>query len=207
MKIPYSKVKELRMDEPVFFRIRARELCEAVRSLSDNTELRSLAKELDSILQKEGETKEDTSYNPKEVMTILEDVRDLLGKQWHSEALKYIEDVLAFNPELGRRMDPLPYLGAFESAFRTACRKHNVIAGFVIVEKHHDKAENKEYVKLHTGGHHIADAVLSYHLRPLADKLGKDINPQKPYLEVMDIERRHSFNVEAKPIIAKSKKI
>jgi len=108
-------------------------------------------------------------------------------------AIKYIEDFVANDDALGRVMDQFPYIGAFEQSFKTAMRKHNLIAGFVVVELI-KKADNTYDYKMITGGHHVADAVLAFHLRPLAEKLGKDIGPKRDYLEIADIVRRGSLN-------------
>ena len=133
-----------------------------------------------------------------DVLHALKDVRDMLAKGWHEEAIKYIEDLLSFDPNLGHRMTSLPHIGAFESAFMTAARKHGVIAAFVVIEKTLDKAQNKELYKMYTGGNHIADSILSYHIRPLSatlakGNLAKNINPPSPYLEVSDLKRRKAF--------------
>lgn len=133
-----------------------------------------------------------------DVMEVLRNTRDLLTKGWHEEAVKYIEDILDFDPNLGVRMSPLAHIGAFESAFMTAARKHNVIAAFVVIERTLDPVSNKELYKMYTGGNHIADSILSYHLRPLITtlaqgKLANQVNPPKPYLEIGDLKRRKAF--------------
>lgn len=134
---------------------------------------------------------------PIDVLHALKDVRDMLAKGWSEEALKYIEDLLAFDPTLGQRMTPLGHVGAFESSFMTAARKHGVIAAFVVIERSMNLAQNKEKYKMHTGGHHIADAILSYHLQPLAKRLASsdsnDLNPEKSYLEIIEMRRRKPF--------------
>jgi hypothetical protein len=130
---------------------------------------------------------------PNQEMLALENVRDLLGKGQTELAIKYIDGIVNKDEALGALMTQFPYVGAFESSFKTAMRKHNVIAGFVIVEPM-KKADNSYTYRMITGGHHIADAVLSYHLRPLADSLGKDIGPKKDFTEVVDIVRRAALN-------------
>jgi hypothetical protein len=130
---------------------------------------------------------------PQQEFKALENVRDLLGKGMVPLAIKYIEDFVANDDALGKIMDQFPYLGAFEQSFKTAMRKHNLIAGFVVVELI-KKPDNTYSYKMITGGHHIADAVLAFHLRPLAEKLGKDIGPKRDYLEIADIVRRGALN-------------
>lgn len=131
----------------------------------------------------------------QEVNAALHELRDILSKGWNEEALKYVEGLLKDDPSLGRPMQQLPYIAAFEQAFKTACRKHNVVAAFVIIESE-DVGDNKKKYKLLTGGMHVADAILSYHLKPLAESLGQDLNPQKAFLNIEKIEQRNPVHTK-----------
>jgi hypothetical protein len=126
---------------------------------------------------------------PNQEFLHLEAVRDLLGKGDIPLAIKYIEATVNNDEALGRIMTQLPYVGAFEQAFKTAMRKHNVVAGFVITEPIR-QPDNKYTYRMITGGHPVADAAISYHLKPLADKLGVNIGPQKDFLEITELVRR-----------------
>ncbi len=124
------------------------------------------------------------------VTQALVDVRDLLAKGWKDEALNFVEDLLANHPTLGRRMEQVAHVKSFEDSFATACRKHNVIAGFVVLEKVLDTEGKRRMVKMITGGHQLADAVIAYHLRGLQASLGVDPNPMKSYMNIGEIVRR-----------------
>jgi hypothetical protein len=127
---------------------------------------------------------------------LMQNVKDLLLKGWHQEALDYVNEVLGGCEKIGLQA-VAPYLGSFDSAFRTACRKNNVIAAYVALEITPNPADNTRSYKMITGGHHIADAVISYHLRPMKENLGIDTEVKKPYLEVLDVERRKAFNPDS----------
>jgi hypothetical protein len=135
---------------------------------------------------------------------VLAELRDMVGKGWTDVASKYVEDILSGHASLGVPMKPFPYVGAFEQSFLTAARKHNVIAAFVVVEvsKANDPEDpGKMNYKLITGGHHIADQILSFHLRPLANELGVSIGPKKAYLDIKEIEQRNPVHPQGLKLV------
>ncbi len=138
----------------------------------------------------------------QEEFKALENVRDLLGHDQVQLAIEYIEKYVANDEALGRLMNQLPYVGAFESSFKTAMRKHNLIAGFVIIEP--VKKENGYSYRMITGGHHVADAVLSFHLKPLADALGKNLGPNRSFLEIVDLVKRNALKGPDLPQVGKT---
>lgn len=131
-----------------------------------------------------------------EIKVALAETRDLLGKGWHKEAADYLEGVVNGDGSLGRPMKPLPYVAAFEQAFKTACRKHNIIAAFCMVETEPvENDEKKKKYRLITGGMHLADAILSYHLKPLIGGLGQEVSPKKEFLKIEAVEQRNPIHL------------
>lgn len=123
----------------------------------------------------------------------LAQVKALLTKGWPEEALRYVQTLLDDRERIGYQKAALPYISKFEHTVWKACHDCNVIAAFVVVERETQPDNTIKYV-MHTGGHHIAEAVLSYHLQPLKASLGQDPNPAKPYwkagTDIVKIERR-----------------
>lgn len=124
-------------------------------------------------------------------------LRDLIQKGWSEEAMKYIDSLVNEDKSLGYQVQPLAYCKAFDSDFRKLSRKHNVIACYVIIEKDLKPGNTVNY-KMITGGHHVAEAVLSYHLRPLMEELGLDPNPAKPFLKLAEFLKEKSFGNDEK---------
>ena len=125
----------------------------------------------------------------------LENIHDLLVKGWGEEATRYVRSLIDADPNLGYQSGALAYLKAFEKSFFTACRKQNVLAAYMVLEQLKQPDNTVKY-KMITGGNHLAETVLSYYLRPVADAAGQDINPPKPFLEPGWVERTVTWSQE-----------
>ncbi len=150
--------------------------------------------ETNSLLPEQAATTEQSARSQVplsdfEYKTALNEIADLLRKGWKDDALRYVEGVLSRSELLGIVMQPSPQIASFEQSFKTACRKHGMIAAYVIVDKYLDKASNTEKFKFYVGGHHTADAVVSTKLSPFQSN-----NPGGPngesFYEISDLEKR-----------------
>lgn len=161
----------------------------------ENPDIKGLKDELrNNIIAEESKLPDPSA---QEVRAAMVEVNDMLNKGWIEETKKYLQAFLDGDESLGRPMSHYPYIGAFESSFKTACRKHNIIAAYVVVETEKvDNDENKRIYKLITGGMHLADALVTHHLKPLANSLGQDIGPKKPFLDIQKIEQRNPMHIK-----------